>query len=88
MINTDDESNYWPWRWIHDGKECKTQEDFRNAWLSVDLLNDKTLRTREHKYFNSEDQNCLDRFQKIYSAIMTTLKLRKILVLLTIKITL
>ena len=35
-----------------------------------------------------EDQNCLDRFQKIYSAIMTTLKLRKILVLLTIKITL
>lgn len=53
MINTDDESNYWPWKWIHDGKECKTQEDFRNAWLSVDLLNDKTLRTREHKYFNS-----------------------------------
>ena len=53
MINTEDESNYWPWKWIHDGKECKTQEDFRNAWLSVDLLNDKTLRTREHKYFNS-----------------------------------
>ena len=31
MINTDDESNYWPWKWIHDGKECKTQEDFRKS---------------------------------------------------------
>lgn len=53
MINTDPESNYWPWKFIHDGKECRTQEDFINAWLSVDLFTDKTFQLREQKYFNA-----------------------------------
>ena len=53
MINTDPESNYWPWKWIHDGKECSSQKDFIDAWQSVDLFNDKTFKSKAYKYLSA-----------------------------------
>ena len=52
MINTDPEYNYWAWKWMHNGKECHTQQDFVNAWLSIDPFTDKTYYMRGYKYKN------------------------------------
>lgn len=40
MINTDPETDFWPWHWQHDGKRCETMEDYTKAWLSIDWRND------------------------------------------------
>lgn len=37
---------------MHDGRECHTQQDFVNAWMSVDPFTDTTYRVREPKYSN------------------------------------
>jgi len=52
MINTDTEIDYWPWRWIHDGRECNSREDFRNAWLSIDPFADSIFNPRVSKHTN------------------------------------
>jgi len=52
MINTDTETDYWPWKWMHDGRECQTREDFRNAWLSIDPFADNIFTPRVSKHTN------------------------------------
>ena len=52
-INIDKESQYWPWKWLHDGKECHDTDDFRNAWLSIDPFTDKIFQSRGLKHVNA-----------------------------------
>lgn len=52
MINTDTESNYWPWRWIHDGEECNSSEDYKQAWSSIDPFRDSIFRPSRSKHTN------------------------------------
>jgi hypothetical protein len=53
MLNTDTETNYWPWKWMHDGRECQTREDFRNAWISIDPFADNIFTPRVNKHTNN-----------------------------------
>ena len=74
MINTDPEYNYWAWKWMHNGKECHTQQDFVNAWLSIDPFTDKTYDMKGFKYKNYRGSSLSRQVAKIFSVIMTSSK--------------
>ena len=52
MINSSLEDDFWPWKWIHDGRECKTVQDYSTAWKSIDRTNDTKFSLEGSKHTN------------------------------------
>ncbi len=52
MFITNPEYDFWPWTWIHDGRECSSLNDLQAAWKSIDPRTDSIFDPKKHNHAN------------------------------------
>ena len=53
MFITDPEYDFWPWSWKNQNKSCSSLNDYKNAWKTIDWLNDNRFYPSSSKIMNN-----------------------------------